>query len=192
VGEEFFDAAAQAYVQDVPSHSGNVQDYGGGLPEFLRGYAPAASVPYLGDVAELEWLRLSSAAAAPHSPLDPAALATVPPHGQGGLRFDLQPAARLFSSTYPVLTIWQYCQAPSPETELDIDRPGEQVLIARPVLDVYMRRLSDGEHGFLAALRAGGTFEQACGAALKREPGFDVAGVFQVLVLEEILTGFHP
>lgn len=192
VGEEFFDAVAHAYVLAVPSYSGNIQDYGAGFPQFLREFPAAASLPYLGDVAELEWLRLQSAAASPHLSLDRTALAAVPQDRQGDLRFELQSALRLFSSRYPVLTIWQYCQASSQDAGLDIDLPGERVLIARPALDVYMRRMSPGEHAFLAQLGSGMSFEQACIAALESEPDFDVVGSFQTLVQEEIIVGFHP
>ena len=191
VGEEFFAAAAFAYLKANPSHSGNIQDYGGAFPQFLGGFEPAASLPYLGDVAALEWRRLQTAVAPPHTPMDMTALAAVPIEVQPELHFRHQPAARAFCSRFPVLTIWEYCQSMAPETELDIDLPGECVLFARPMLDVYMRRLTTGEYAFLHHLCRGHSFEEACLQALKTEPGFDVERKFIELVREEILTGFY-
>lgn len=191
VGEEFFAAAAWSYIQDHPSHSGNIQDYGGAFPRFLAGHEPASSLPYLGDVAALEWRRLETALAPPHTPLDVAALARVPQELQPELHFRHPPAARAFCSPYPVLSIWEYCQSDTPEAGLDIGKPGECVLFARPRLDVYMRRLTPGEYAFLHNLCRGQTFEAACLKALEAESGFDIARTFAALVQEEILTEFY-
>lgn len=191
VGEEFFTAAAFAYLKGNPSHSGNIQDYGGAFPQFLGGFEPAASLPYLGDVAALEWRRLQTAVAPPHVPMDVAALAAVPAELQPELHFRHQPAARAFCSRFPVLTIWEYCQSATPEAGLDVDLPGECVLFARPALDVCMRRLTRGEYAFLHQLCRGQTFEAACLQALQAEPEFDVERKFAELVREEILTGFY-
>ena len=190
VGEEFFASAAAAYVRSHPSRSGNIQDYGEGFPDLLRGFAPAASLPYLGDVAMLEWERLQSAQAAPHTNMDVRALGRVPEERQPSLRFNCQPAARIIASTYPILSIWQFCQSPADDLRPDLDQPGERVLIARPELDVYMRRLGPGEYALLQALFAGAIFEQACAQALDAEPACDVPGLFATLAQEQILTGF--
>ncbi len=191
VGEEFFHAAAREYVQANPSHSGNIQDYGGAFPLFLNGFAPAASLPYLGDVAALEWRRLQTAVAPPHHRLDVQALAQVPAEMQPELHFHHQPAARAFDSRFPVLSIWEFCRQPDPQGTLDIDLPGECVLFARPALDVVMRRISRGEYRFLQGLCKGGSFREACAMALEAEPGFDVAGRFAEFVKDEILTDFY-
>lgn len=191
VGEGFFAAGAWDYIEAHPSHTGNIQDYGGAFPRFLAGYGPASSLPYLSDVAALEWRRLETALASPHRPLDVGALAKVPEQRQPGLHFRLQPAARILCSPHPVLSIWEYCQSAAPEGDLDIDRPGECVLLARPGLDVRMRHLGPGEYSFLHHLGRGDTFEAACLKALETEPDFDVARRFTALVQEEILTEFY-
>lgn len=191
VGEEFFAAMAAAYLTANPSHSGNIQDYGDSFPGFIRSFESAASLAYLGDVAELEWRRLQAALAPSHIPMDLVALTAVPSEMQPRLRFRLQPAARIFCSLFPVLTLWEYCQSMAPETGLDIDLPGECVLLARPALDVQMRRLGPGEQMCLQQLIAGETFEAACLAAIEAKPGFDVEKMFATLVREEILTDFY-
>jgi len=191
VGGEFFDAAAHAYLKANPSHSGNIQDYGGAFSQFLSAFEPAEALPYLGDVAALEWRRLQTALAPAHTPMDLEALAAVPKELQPELHFCHQPAARAFYSRFPVLTIWEYCQSASPEQDLELDLQGECVLFARPALDVYMRRLTPGEYAFLHQLCSGHTFEEACLEALKAEPDFDVERRFGELVREEILTAFY-
>lgn len=191
VGDEFFVAAAGAYIAANPSHSGNIQDYGGAFPVFLNGYPPAVSLPYLGDVAALEWRRQQTAVAPPHVPMDLAALAAVPVELQPELHFHHQPAARALCSRFPILSIWEFCRQEEPEGILQLEGPGECVLFARPALDVYMRRLTPGEYRFLKGLCRGDTFEVACREALEAEPGFDVEHQFARLVQEEILTSFY-
>lgn len=191
VGEDFFIAAADAYVKANPSHSGNIQDYGGSFPLFLAAYAPAAGLPYLPDVASLEWRRLQTAVAPPHRPMDMKALAAVPAEDLPELYFHHQPAARAFESRFPVLSIWQFCQEAEPQGELDLGLGAQCVLFSRPALDVEMRLLSKGEYAFLQRLCRGGTFEAACRAALEVEAEFDVQERFATLVREEILTSFH-
>lgn len=191
VGEEFFTAAGLEYIRLNPSHSGNIQDYGGALPLFLAEFDPAGSLPYLSDVAALEWRRLQTALAPPHVPMDLVALAAVPAELQPELHFHHQPAARALCSRFPILTLWEFCQAEDPQGELKLDGPGECVLFARPGLDVTMRRLTPGEYRFLKCLCRGETFEHACREALETEPGFDVERQFAKLVQEEILTSFY-
>ena len=190
VGEEFFEAAAHEYAQANPSRSGNIQVYGGAFPLFLGRYGPASSLPYLGDVAALEWHRQQTAVAPSHRGLDTATLATVPAEMQPELRFHHQPSVRIFDSRFPVLSIWEFCSQPDPQGSLDIDMPGECVLLARPALDVVMRRLSPGEYRFLHGLCRGDSFGEACAAALEAEPLFDVPGRFAALVQDEILTDY--
>ncbi|HEY1774288.1 MAG TPA: DNA-binding domain-containing protein [Gammaproteobacteria bacterium] len=191
VGEEFFGAMIAAYVRQNPSQDGNIQDYGGSFPAFVATYAPAASLPYLGDVAALEWRRLETAVAPTHTPMDLKALAAVPVEKLPGLYFHHQPAASAFESHFPVLSIWQFCQEAEPQGELNLDLGAQCVLFSRPALDVEMRLMSAGEHAFLQRLFRGANFETACCAALDLESGFDVQERFTALVREEILSGFH-
>ncbi|HEU4622795.1 MAG TPA: DNA-binding domain-containing protein [Burkholderiaceae bacterium] len=55
VGDEFFDATARAYRQAHPSTNGDLGHYGDAFAEFLRTFEHARSLPYLSDVAQLEW-----------------------------------------------------------------------------------------------------------------------------------------
>ena len=55
VGRDYFDQAARRFVREHPSRSGNLHDFGSELPGFLGRLPEAASLPYLPDVAALEW-----------------------------------------------------------------------------------------------------------------------------------------
>jgi hypothetical protein len=54
VGADFFDHAATAFIATEPPAMANLSAYGDGYPAFLRGFAPAAGLPYLAAVASLD------------------------------------------------------------------------------------------------------------------------------------------
>jgi len=55
VGEDFFRAMAQAYVTQEPPRSPLLFRYGGSFADFIAGFAPAAPLPYLRDMARREY-----------------------------------------------------------------------------------------------------------------------------------------
>jgi len=92
VGEEFFEAAVQLFITQHPPETACLDQYGGDLPEFLRYFQPAASLPYLADVARLEW-SISSALHAPDAePLDLSKLASVSPDDRYRVRLAVHPS----------------------------------------------------------------------------------------------------
>ncbi|MGH8320535.1 MAG: HvfC/BufC family peptide modification chaperone, partial [Gammaproteobacteria bacterium] len=103
VGEDFFSGVAARFIRDYPSSSGNLQDFGAAFPECLAAIPEVAALPYLADVARLEWARQQAYLAADAEPLDPYALGTVPDDRQGALRLTLHPSVRLLESPYPIL-----------------------------------------------------------------------------------------
>ncbi len=112
-GTPFFNAAVDAFVHDHPSTCGDLNVYGDAFAAFLSSYAPAATLPYLADVARLEWAideagRAPDARRAPASVL--AAFGAIAPDRLPALRVTLEPSCRLVASRYPILHLWQVNQ----------------------------------------------------------------------------------
>lgn len=190
VGPDFFHALAQAFVAVHPPRSPVLLAWGDDLPGFIAGFAPAASVPYLADVAELEALRSQAYHAAESTPLDlPAVLAT-PPDRLASSRLVLHPSVRVVRSRFPVLSIWTAHQ----DGRLgEIESwNAEDVLVSRPRAEVRHHRLARGSATFLRGLAAGHTIEAAGLAALRDHPGFDVGGALASLVAAEALSSIIP
>src|SRR5215831_13967373 len=55
VGEAFFEGSTRIFVAEHPPRVAWLDQYGDAFPEFLRTFGPATTVPYLHDVATLEW-----------------------------------------------------------------------------------------------------------------------------------------
>src|SRR6516225_2350475 len=77
VGAPFFESAARVFVEAQPPRSAWLDEYGGGFPEFLADFAPAASLPYLPGVARLEWAVDMALHAIDAAPLDLSDLAGI-------------------------------------------------------------------------------------------------------------------
>ena len=113
VGEEFFRAMARLFVRTQPPRSPVLALYGAGLAEFIEGFAPAAALPYLADVARLEMLRVQAWHAADAVPLglaDFAALLENAP-ALAATGFDLHPSLAVLRSAHAVVSLWAAHQA---------------------------------------------------------------------------------
>ncbi|HEY5863731.1 MAG TPA: DNA-binding domain-containing protein, partial [Casimicrobiaceae bacterium] len=108
VGADFFDGLAYEYAARTPSRSGDLNEYGAGFAGFLAAFPPVSEqVPYLPDVAKLEWLVHLAHYAADAPPFDAAVLAGIPAAQLGQARLVPAPATALVESRWPVASIWR-------------------------------------------------------------------------------------
>ncbi|MDH3580270.1 MAG: DNA-binding domain-containing protein [Hyphomicrobiales bacterium] len=180
VGEEFFRATARVYVDQHPPTSPVLMRYGHVFADFLQGFEPVDDVPYLPDVARLEWAWSEAYNAADRAPVTPEALQSVPPEKIETLLFELHPSARLVRSEYPIVTIWSSNSRDDEPEPIDAGAGSEDALILRPGLDVEVRRLPAGGAVFIDALADG----LSLGAAAQR-----AAGSAEEFDLQANLTG---
>jgi hypothetical protein len=184
VGAGFFRRLAREYIGVHPSRSGNLHDFGAHLADFLAEDEPAAALPYLSDVAALEWARHEVYHAADAAPPELARLAEVPPEAQPRLRLLWQPALRLVASRFPVLDIWRANQDGADESEVvSLDAGGVDLLVARDDAGdfaIEFQPLAPAHYRWLeASLLRSATLAEATQAALALDPAFDLAGVLR-------------
>ena len=197
VGDAFFHHAADLFVQTTPSRSGDLNQFGSEWAAFLGAYPHARELPYLPDVARLEWAwhEAFHAGETPTTPaFDLARLAAVAPEKHGALCFDLHPSVRLLKSEFPVLRIWEVNQ-PGYDGEIEVnwDVPAETLLIRRDADDgvsVLIEPIGAAEHAFLHALQRSVTLDAAAEEALAIDPGFELQpcliGAFQSGVISDL------
>lgn len=178
VGEDFFRYAAVQYAASVPPPSPTLLGYGDGFAEFLHDFTPAQSVPYLPDVARLEYLYLQ----AYHAPDAEPIAETVGIDAAEGLT--LHPSAYLLTSEYQVSRIWDMNRRKAvPDTILPAER--EYLLIMRPQRTVEVRRVSLGAFAALMAFDEGSTLSDAQREAEWAEPAID----FRTLLMAMVASG---
>ena len=107
VGEAFFRAMAGEFARRSPPRSPVLAWYGEGFADFVADFPPAAGLPYLADLARLEWLRVEAWHAADADPLPLAEVAALLADEAAlpNLRVTLHPALRVLRSAHPVVSL---------------------------------------------------------------------------------------
>jgi Putative DNA-binding domain len=182
VGEAFFREMARAYALREPPNTPVLLDYGAGFPDFVARFEPAASLPYLADVARIERAWTESYHAPEVGALDPATLSQIPYDRAAQLRFTLHPSVRIVRSRFPSLTIWRMNVADGVPAPVDLEAGGEDALLARPEAEVEVRAVPPGGAEFIAALAEGENLAEAANAAMRAAASFDLAANLTALL----------
>ena len=192
VGDGFFNGLARAYIALHPPQSGCLLEYGDHFPAFVAEYPPAQGLPYLPDVARLEWLWQVAFHEADADGLDLSALAAVPVERQEGLRLRLHPTARLMASDYPVLRIWEANQEGfAGDDRISLEEGGCKLLLFRPSLNVQIYPLELGEYAFLSAISKDARLTDALEQALIADGRFDLPASLGCWIGRGLFTFTH-
>lgn len=178
VGDEFFDAAARAYLEARPPASAWLDRYGAGFSGFLARWEPAAGLAYLPDVARLEWSVSRALHTTDASALDAGALkslATLSPDLQCQVRFTCHPSLRLLCTRTRADAIWRATLSGDDDALAAIDpHDGPRwLLVARSISGIEVVALPAAAWWFMRDLAAG----RALYEALERAERFDVAAL---------------
>ncbi|MGN4047613.1 HvfC/BufC N-terminal domain-containing protein [Pseudomonas sp. SM4] len=185
VGEEFFRAMAALFVQANPPRNPLMSRYGEPFADFIAAFEPAASVPYLADVARLEQLRTLAYHAADALPVRPAEItaALAKPEILGELRVGLHPSLHVLGSAYPVVAIWAAHQRGASLAGIDLNH-GQSALVLRNNLDVEVFAVQPAAHGFIRHLLDG----MPVLTAAENSPPFDLTEVLGLLIARNAIT----
>jgi len=175
VGAEFFDGAADVFIRQHLPRAAYLDQYGDGFPEFLQHFEPAASLPYLGDVAELEWAVNCALHALDVKPLELNELAKIGSEEPGVVSFRPHPSVGLIRAEYPIDDIWRAVIAGDDQALATVDLAVGPVflLVERRESDVEVIRLQEATWSFLNALCRGESLQSAMDSA----SGLDAAKV---------------
>ncbi|OHX21077.1 putative DNA-binding domain-containing protein [Chromobacterium sphagni] len=190
VGEEFFTALARKYVKGHASHSGNLHLYGDAFADFIAGFAHCRDLPYLADVARLEWAVHRSYYAADIQPLDSGALAAIAPEQWDQLCFTPLPDVALCPAATPAASIW-LAHRDGGSLEGILQRPAENTLVLRRHGEIQMLALDPARHAFYAALFKRQPLGNAIGPALQLDEGFDLQAALLGLFQPPLLSAIH-
>lgn len=189
VGEPFFEGLAREYLRRHPSASGDLNEFGVSFAEFVADFPHTRDLPYLPDVARMEWLAHRAYYAAGAAPLDLARLAELSEDDAPALRMVLAPACALLESRWPLARLWEVHQEGyAGERSVDFDAGPERVLVHRPEFRVAVDAISAGAYRFLEGALAGRPLGELLQAALAEEPGFDLGTALREWVATGIVV----
>lgn len=175
VGSAFLAEAARRYALAVPSRSGDLNDYGDGFNQFLSAYPAAEKLPYLPDVAAMEWAVHTVFGAANGPTQDLTLMANTPPEHWEALHFQIDPACTSLSSRWPLVRIWQVNQSGySGDFSVDFSL-AQSVLIHRREGNVQVDEITPAEMTLLAKLANHASLAEAVDAAEAVSADIDLA-----------------
>ncbi len=163
VGAAFFEGAAQLFGQAHPPRCAYLNAYGALLGDFLSAFEPAASLPYLPDVARLEWA-VNCALHAPDMPgLDAARLPALAVADPARLRLVPHPSVTLLHCRVPADAIWRAVvnEDDAALAAVNPDSGPAWLLVERAASDVQVLRLPEPAWRFAAQLCAGAALQHA-------------------------------
>jgi len=174
VGEAFFAGMVRGFIEANMPEQPVLSEYGAGLADFIADFEPARGLPYLADMARLDWAMNLAFHSDPGPALDVAALGTVPPEQLPTLRLHLVRGATLIRSEYPLDRIWRASQPDATDEKVDLAAGGTTLLVQ----STGFVTLGPGEAAFAAGLDGVGTLERAAEAGLAADSGFDLSTCF--------------
>ena len=170
LGDESFAAFARAFWHAHPPQRGDLAHWGDALTGFIAASPQLADVPYLADVARVEWA-LHQTATAPDAEADLATLHHLMEQDPALLYLRLAPGFALVPSDWPVVSI-VHAHGVAEGSTPDLSRVRERLhsgttetaLVWRQGFKPQVREALPGEPAFVAALHTGHTLDEAFSA----------------------------
>ncbi|HEX3178017.1 MAG TPA: DNA-binding domain-containing protein [Methylomirabilota bacterium] len=189
VDPRFFGWLADRYLHAHPPTSPCLFELGHDFADFVAAFPACAGLPWLPDVARLEWAMNQALHADDIDALDAASLAALTPSGIGALVVRLHPSVTLLASRWPVDAIWRANRDGAVEAgAVGLDSGGVRLEIRRSGDDVVLRALPHGTFALRVALAGHSPLEAAFEAALAADPLLDVTAEMRALLDERLLV----
>ena len=193
VGEDFFRAMARLFAYAHPPRSCLLSFYGDHFPDFIDRFPPAAGLPYLADVARLEFLRIRAYHAGDAAPVSRAqfAAALSDETALPLLAVDLHPSLAILDSPSAIVSLWAAHQGAGDIATVVPDMP-ETALVLRYGLDVEVMQIPPATGQFVAALLVGKALGDALEAAVRLDADFEPTSTLARLIQKDAVTALHP
>ena len=175
LGDEDFGHLAREFWRVRPPRSGDIAEWGGALPDWIRAHPGLAAWPYLGDCAALDLARHHGERARDVE-FDAASLDLLERRAPGDLRLVLMPGLTVLGSNWPIVSLFK--AHAGPRVELAEARAalrqqrGETALIARQGWRMQVHQIDAACAAWTRELLRGATLADALGGAW---PEFDFA-----------------
>lgn len=186
MGDEAFDALANAYIAAQPSTHYSLRWFGHQLAAFMATHEALVDHPAMVDLARLEWALRRAFDAAQATPLSREDLLALSPQEWPTLCLGLHPSVHWLPLQWAVGPVWHALKAgqeevPAPEVL------SHHLLVWREGMQTRWQSLTDAQSVFVQGLQAGHPFGHIC-EILADQVGEDQAAATAVAVLRELLA----
>lgn len=186
MGDEAFDALANAYIESHPSRHYSLRWFGHELGDFIAENESLIDHPAMLDLVRMECALRNAFDAAPAALLAAQQLAAIPATDWADIRLMPHPSVQLLELHWAVGPVWHAIKSgqdelPAPEA-LD-----HHMLVWRQGMTTEWKSLTPPEVAFVQCLLAGQNFGSMC-EALSQCVGQDQAATTAVALLSEFLN----
>lgn len=188
LGEENFRNLAREYQAAHPPSSPLMIYFGEAFPQFLADFVPLAKIPYLSDVAKLEYAMRQSYHAADAPAMDPAKLGELSEEQLLAAKVTLAPSLRVVTSPWPIVGIWQMN---SVEGAAKPVARAECALITRPEYDPMPELITPADAALLLTLQKGLPLADALAAAQEQDQNHDFGRLLGRLLAQNAIVDLY-
>ncbi len=185
LGDKKFFSFAEEYIKSYPSNSGNLDEYGEFFPEFLKKNIKKHKLNYLSDLATLEIAHYKTFFAEKIKDEFPLReFKKISPENFPNLTFTLHPSCVLFSSKFPICSIWH-------KEKKSSSKKAEFIMVANAVKPL-VEPLSEIEFLFLIEIGEGKKLYQAYQKICKKiKKEVDIGKILNHFIANRIIVGFE-
>lgn len=177
LGHEKWHELTDLYAEKFPSVEYNLNVMGKQLPELIRQH-PIKDMPFLQDLARLEWLVSEAFHAFDQKPFERAHLAKIVPEDWEYAQLCFQPSVSLFTASWPVMDLWKNRKDLKPASLVKEER--QYLLVSRQEFQIRCELLNEFQHHLIQGLLCGKTLGEVSEslAALGGDEVFPIAEWF--------------
>ncbi|MAU41655.1 MAG: hypothetical protein CMF31_08530 [Kordiimonas sp.] len=191
-GEDFFNMLAAAYIRQCPPAKASLIFYGDRFAALIDEDKRTASIPYLGDVARLEWAWHCCYHGQDDTPLVAQDMQTLDDTDFPEIHFKLLANRQWVKSNYPVLHIWQIHQEPDEGMEMvSLEEGGCDLLVMRHELDIQIVNFAPDAALFLRYLDHEKSLADATQLTQDAYAGFDLQSCLQEMLTLGVFSQFY-
>jgi len=162
LGEDAFAKTALAYISAYPSKHPSLRWFGQHFAKFFLHEAEFESMPYISELAKLEWLLVEAFDAKDVSTIQESDVANVPAEAWPSLVLHFHPSVHIFQYHWNIIPIWQAEKNESiPPQPVMLDS-GEVCLVWRHKLETRYRTLEADEALVAGQMLQGEDFSVMC------------------------------
>ena len=192
VGLDFFNASARTFIRQQSNRSPLLTLIGADFPDFIAAFEHTASMPWLADVARIEFARLQALHAPNTIEMSHEVLQALvqKPLSLPDTGVFFREGLAVLSSPFSAHSIWSAHQDHRDLSKIKVSL-AEACLIYREGHRVTTTILSSSQAVFLKALLQADTFGEAQRQARIEDPEFQLSPSFLVLIQARLLSGLR-
>ncbi len=162
LGCDRFHEVTSAYLAQHPSTHPSLRQLGRFFSAFLQARPESEELPFLSELAALEWARVEVFDAPDTEPLRAEHLQMIQPDDWPALILHLVPAFQVVNSEWPLHVIWKAAEEDEAPHEEAVAREPSVLRVWRNGFSVYHTKMDATEQMVLTGVMAGNPFDAIC------------------------------